>query len=86
MNVEALKELLYKMADDQLILGHRNSEWTGFEIGKFSFFFDFRSENGDFSALQFEILGWKLRFPDFWIFGTDIPESESEDHNFSPFF
>lgn len=30
MNQEALKELLYKMADDQLILGHRNSEWTGF--------------------------------------------------------
>ncbi|MBN8653054.1 MAG: phenylacetate-CoA oxygenase subunit PaaC [Cytophagales bacterium] len=26
----ALKELLYKLADDQLILGHRNSEWTGF--------------------------------------------------------
>lgn len=25
----ALKELLYKMADDLLILGHRNSEWTG---------------------------------------------------------
>lgn len=25
----ALKELLYKMADDELILGHRNSEWTG---------------------------------------------------------
>jgi ring-1,2-phenylacetyl-CoA epoxidase subunit PaaC len=23
------KELLYKMADDALILGHRNSEWTG---------------------------------------------------------
>jgi ring-1,2-phenylacetyl-CoA epoxidase subunit PaaC len=29
MNDLALKELLYKMADDQLILGHRNSEWTG---------------------------------------------------------
>ena len=29
MNVPALKELLYKIADDQLILGHRNSEWTG---------------------------------------------------------
>ena len=29
MNVDALKELLFKMADDQLILGHRNSEWTG---------------------------------------------------------
>ncbi|QSE97194.1 1,2-phenylacetyl-CoA epoxidase subunit PaaC [Fulvivirga lutea] len=30
MNTLALKELLYKIADDQLILGHRNSEWTGF--------------------------------------------------------
>ena len=30
MNSIALKELLYKIADDQLILGHRNSEWTGF--------------------------------------------------------
>ncbi|MBS1950848.1 MAG: 1,2-phenylacetyl-CoA epoxidase, subunit C [Cytophagales bacterium] len=29
MNTEALKELLYKMADDLLIFGHRNSEWTG---------------------------------------------------------
>jgi len=29
-NNEAIKDLLYKMADDQLILGHRNSEWTGF--------------------------------------------------------
>lgn len=26
----ALKELLYKMADDLLVFGHRNSEWTGF--------------------------------------------------------
>lgn len=25
----AVKDLLYRMADDQLILGHRNSEWTG---------------------------------------------------------
>jgi len=30
MNELALKELLYKIADDQLVLGHRNSEWTGF--------------------------------------------------------
>lgn len=29
LHKEALKELLYKMADDQLIIGHRNSEWTG---------------------------------------------------------
>lgn len=28
-HVNAAKELLYKMADDQLIIGHRNSEWTG---------------------------------------------------------
>jgi ring-1,2-phenylacetyl-CoA epoxidase subunit PaaC len=30
MNNQPLKELLYKIADDLLILGHRNSEWTGF--------------------------------------------------------
>ena len=29
MKEQALKELLYKMADDQFILGHRNAEWTG---------------------------------------------------------
>ncbi len=29
MNTTALKDLLYKMADDQLIIGHRNSEWIG---------------------------------------------------------
>lgn len=27
--IQATKELLYKMADDLLIIGHRNSEWTG---------------------------------------------------------
>ncbi|MDP4198120.1 MAG: 1,2-phenylacetyl-CoA epoxidase subunit PaaC [Bacteroidota bacterium] len=26
---EAIKDLLYRMADDELVLGHRNSEWTG---------------------------------------------------------
>lgn len=30
LNMRALKHLLYQIADDQLILGHRNSEWTGF--------------------------------------------------------
>lgn len=29
MTEAALKDFLYKIADDQLILGHRNSEWTG---------------------------------------------------------
>lgn len=28
-HVEGLKDLLYRTADDLLILGHRNSEWTG---------------------------------------------------------
>ena len=29
MNNSGLKDLLFKMADDALIIGHRNSEWTG---------------------------------------------------------
>ncbi len=29
MNTSAIKDLLYKTADDLLIIGHRNSEWTG---------------------------------------------------------
>ena len=29
MNVDAIKDLLYRMADDKLIIGHRNSEWIG---------------------------------------------------------
>jgi ring-1,2-phenylacetyl-CoA epoxidase subunit PaaC len=30
MNHDALKELLYSLADDELVLGHRDSEWTGY--------------------------------------------------------
>jgi ring-1,2-phenylacetyl-CoA epoxidase subunit PaaC len=26
---EAIKDLLYRIADDELVIGHRNSEWTG---------------------------------------------------------
>jgi ring-1,2-phenylacetyl-CoA epoxidase subunit PaaC len=29
LNKDAIIDLLFRMADDQLILGHRNSEWTG---------------------------------------------------------
>lgn len=29
MNTDALKDLLYRVADDELILAHRHSEWTG---------------------------------------------------------
>jgi ring-1,2-phenylacetyl-CoA epoxidase subunit PaaC len=28
-HTRAIKEFLYKIADDQLIIGHRNGEWTG---------------------------------------------------------
>lgn len=29
MNTEAIKDLLMRIADDDLVMGHRNSEWTG---------------------------------------------------------
>jgi ring-1,2-phenylacetyl-CoA epoxidase subunit PaaC len=29
MNTEAIKDLLYRLADDKLIIGHRHSEWIG---------------------------------------------------------
>jgi len=29
INLEAIKDLLYRLADDELIIGHRNSEWNG---------------------------------------------------------
>lgn len=29
MNTFAVKDLLFRLADDDLIIGHRNSEWTG---------------------------------------------------------
>ena len=29
MNSDAIKDLLYRIADDDLIIGHRESEWTG---------------------------------------------------------
>lgn len=29
MNIAAIQDLIIKMADDALIIGHRNSEWTG---------------------------------------------------------
>lgn len=29
VEISAIKDLLYRIADDQLIIGHRNSEWTG---------------------------------------------------------
>ena len=30
MNNDAIKNLILRIADDELILAHRHSEWTGF--------------------------------------------------------
>ena len=27
--MQAVKDLIFRMGDDQLIIGHRHSEWTG---------------------------------------------------------
>jgi ring-1,2-phenylacetyl-CoA epoxidase subunit PaaC len=54
MNTEALKDLLYKIADDQLILGHRNSEWTGFG--------PILEEDIAFSSMAQDKLGHSLAF------------------------
>lgn len=54
MNTEALKDLLYKIADDQLILGHRNSEWTGFG--------PMLEEDIAFSSMAQDKLGHSLAF------------------------
>lgn len=51
---QVLKELLYKLADDQLILGHRNSEWTG--IGPIL------EEDIAFSSMAQDKLGHSLAF------------------------
>jgi ring-1,2-phenylacetyl-CoA epoxidase subunit PaaC len=28
MNIDAIKDLIFRLADDDLVMGHRNSEWT----------------------------------------------------------
>lgn len=53
-NKMALKELLYKIADDLLILGHRNSEWTG--IGPLL------EEDIAFSSMAQDKIGQSLAF------------------------
>ncbi|MFC6998706.1 1,2-phenylacetyl-CoA epoxidase subunit PaaC [Rufibacter roseus] len=50
----AIKDLLYKIADDQLILGHRNSEWTGFG--------PMLEEDIAFSSMAQDKLGHSLAF------------------------
>jgi ring-1,2-phenylacetyl-CoA epoxidase subunit PaaC len=54
MNQEALKDLFYKIADDQLIIGHRNSEWTG--IGPIL------EEDISFSSMAQDKIGHSLAF------------------------
>lgn len=50
----AVKNLLYQLADDQLILGHRNSEWTGFG--------PILEEDIAFSSMAQDKLGHSLAF------------------------
>lgn len=54
MKEEAIKELLFKIADDQLIIGHRNSEWTG--LGPLL------EEDIAFSSMAQDKLGHSLAF------------------------
>ncbi|MDQ3395722.1 MAG: phenylacetate-CoA oxygenase subunit PaaC [Bacteroidota bacterium] len=54
MKVDAIKDLLFKIADDQLILGHRNSEWTG--IGPIL------EEDIAFSSMAQDKIGQSLAF------------------------
>ncbi|GEO03272.1 phenylacetate-CoA oxygenase subunit PaaI [Adhaeribacter aerolatus] len=54
MNEQAIKELLYTLADNQLVLGHRNSEWTG--IGPIL------EEDIAFSSMAQDKLGHSLAF------------------------
>ena len=56
MTEEALKDLLYKIADDLLILGHRNSEWTG--VGPLL------EEDIAFSSMAQDKVGQSLAFYD----------------------
>jgi len=54
MNKDAVKDLLFRIADDQLIIGHRNSEWTG--IGPML------EEDIAFSSMAQDKLGQSLQF------------------------
>jgi ring-1,2-phenylacetyl-CoA epoxidase subunit PaaC len=52
--LNAIKEFLFKIADDQLIIGHRNSEWTG--LGPIL------EEDIAFSSIAQDKLGQSLAF------------------------
>ena len=52
--ISAIKELLFKIADDELIIGHRNSEWTG--LGPIL------EEDIAFSSIAQDKLGQSLAF------------------------
>lgn len=52
--INAIKELLFKIADDELIAGHRNSEWTG--LGPIL------EEDIAFSSIAQDKLGQSLAF------------------------
>jgi ring-1,2-phenylacetyl-CoA epoxidase subunit PaaC len=67
MNELAIKDLLYKLADDQLILGHRNSEWTGFG--------PILEEDIAFSSMAQDKIGHSLAF---YTLLNDLGEAEPD--------
>ncbi|MFT2010919.1 1,2-phenylacetyl-CoA epoxidase subunit PaaC [Pontibacter sp. 13R65] len=69
---EAIKDLLYKIADDQLILGHRNSEWTG--LGPIL------EEDIAFSSMAQDKIGHSLAF---YTLLHDLGEPEQDTIAFS---
>ena len=71
MNELAIKDLLYKLADDQLILGHRNSEWTGFG--------PILEEDIAFSSMAQDKIGHSLAF---YTLLQELGEAESEHPSF----
>ena len=67
MNTAALKDLVYRLADDKLIIGHRNSEWTGFG--------PFLEEDIAFSSMAQDEVGHAQAYYEILTeLGEDIPD------------
>ena len=71
MNQEAIKDLCYKVADDLLVLGHRNSEWTG--LGPLL------EEDIAFSSMAQDKLGQSQQF---YIILNELGESDPDTNAF----
>jgi ring-1,2-phenylacetyl-CoA epoxidase subunit PaaC len=78
MNTEALKDLLYRLADDDLIIGHRHSEWTG--LGPIL------EEDIAFSSMAQDEVGHALSYYSLLhTLGEDVPDNIAFTRNSSEF-